>query len=320
MTYDVITLGETMLRLTPPHQQRVEQAMSYDVHVGGSESNVAVGLARLGMNVAWLSRLTDNALGRSIGNAIRAYGVDISNVVWTDQDRVGLYVYETGQAPRGGRVIYDRANSAMAKMHPVDLPDLAPDVTRLLHLSGITLALSQSASETAEQLAQIAQQNNWRLSFDVNYRSLLWSAEEAREGCHKLASMADVLFLPLRDAVNLYGAPDDPELAITHMNELYPQAQIVMTLSAEGAIAKHGDVIARQPTFRTEPIGRLGGGDAFVAGYLYGYLNDKSLSETLKWGVSCAAYKYTMLGDMPLLDLEPIRQLVEDDSSQGLLR
>lgn len=318
MSYDVITLGETMLRLTPPNQLRVEQATNFEVHIGGSESNVAVGLARLGLNVAWLSRMTENALGRSIVNGIRAHGVDTSHVVWTDQDRVGLYVYEPGQAPRGGRVIYDRAGSAMSNMRPDELPTI--NTTRLLHLSGITLAIGENASATAHEIANIAKQLGWLLSFDINYRQLLWTPEQAKEGCHALASMADILFLPLRDAVNLYGAPNNADEAIAFMNDLYPQATIVMTLSAQGAIAKSGETIAQQPTFLTNPIGRLGGGDAFVAGYLYAYLDNLTVQQCLKWAVACAAYKYTILGDMPLLDLESIRNLVETDFSQQLIR
>ncbi len=133
MIYDVITLGETMLRLSPPEPLRIEQASHYEMHVGGSESNVAVGLARLGLRVAWLSRLTDNALGHTIENAIRAYGVDTSHIVWTNEDRVGLYFYEPGGAPRSGKVIYDRAGSAASRIQPTDLPAqlLAPDRARL---------------------------------------------------------------------------------------------------------------------------------------------------------------------------------------------
>ncbi len=106
--YDVITLGETMLRFTPPQLKRLEQTTGFDIEVGGTESNTAVGLARLGLNVAWLSRLTDNPLGRIIEQAIAKNGVDTSHIIWTDQDRVGLYFLEEGRIPRGSRVIYDR--------------------------------------------------------------------------------------------------------------------------------------------------------------------------------------------------------------------
>ncbi len=321
-TYDVITLGETMLRLSPPDPLRIEQTTSYEAHVGGSESNVTVGLARLGLRVAWLSRMTDNALGRSIVNAIRAHGVDTSHVVWTDQDRAGLYFYETGGAPRGGKVIYDRAGSAAARIQPADLPArlMAMESTRLLHLSGITLALGESAARTAHEIARVAKQHGWQFSFDINYRQLLWSAEAARTGCHALASLADILFLPLRDAVNLYHTVADPAAAVSQMHDLYPNATIVMTLGADGAIAQQEETFMKQAVYPAATVCRLGGGDAFVAGYLYGHLTGSSVAESLRWGAASAAYKYSMVGDMPLLDREPIRQLVDQVQHQGLVR
>src|SRR5690606_7918776 len=109
--YDVITLGETMLRLTPPAPLRIEQTTSFNVYVGGAESNTAVGLSRLGFKTAWLSRLTDNPLGRLIAGTIARYGVDTSHVVWTSKDRVGVYYVEEGQSPRASQVYYDRAGS-----------------------------------------------------------------------------------------------------------------------------------------------------------------------------------------------------------------
>jgi len=322
VTYDVITLGETMLRLSPPDLLRIEQSTRYEAHVGGSESNVAVGLARLGLRVAWVSRMTDNAVGHSIVNAIRAHGVDTSYVVWTDQDRVGLYFYEAGSDPRSGRVIYDRAGSAAARIQPSDLPAdiLTSESARLLHLSGITLALGESAAQTAHRIARLAKQHGWQLSFDINYRQLLWSAQTARSGCHELASIADILFLPLRDAINLYAASADPEAAVSQMHELYPNATVVMTLGADGAIAQSGDTVTKQPVYPTATIDRVGGGDSFVAGYLFGHLTGSSVTESLRWGAASAAYKYSMVGDMPLLDLAPIRQLVDQVQRQGLVR
>src|SRR4051812_14873032 len=119
--FDVVTLGETMLRLTPPLMKRLEQATTLDIAIGGSEYNTSVGLARLGLKVSWISRLTSNGLGSLIANTLRGYGVDTSFVSWTDQDRIGLYFLEEGLAPRGSTVVYDRANSALSRMQPDDL-------------------------------------------------------------------------------------------------------------------------------------------------------------------------------------------------------
>lgn len=322
MSYDVITLGETMLRLSPPNLLRIEQATHYESHIGGSESNVAIGLARLGTSVTWISRMTDNALGHSIVNGIRAHGVDTSQVVWTKEDRVGLYFYEEGKAPRGGTVIYDRANSAISKMTPSELPQqlFQDNQAKLLHLSGITLAIGENAAETTYKAAELAKEAGYLLSFDINYRSLLSSPQEAVEVCHALASMADIIFLPLRDAQLLYGTSDTPQEAVTAMSEKYAQASIVMTLSAKGAIAKKDDEIIKQEAFQAEEVGRLGGGDAFVAGFLHSYIKSPNLADALKWGTASAAYKYSVAGDIPLFDYDTIHKMVHDHQSASLLR
>ena len=146
--FDVITLGETMLRLTPPALRRIEQTQTFDLEIGGSESNTSVGLARMGLKVAWVSRLTDNALGRLIARGIATQGVDVSQVVWTREHRIGVYFLEEGRPPRPSRVIYDRADSAFSHMTPADLPLslFAPGGARLLHVTGITPALGPTTA------------------------------------------------------------------------------------------------------------------------------------------------------------------------------
>lgn len=321
MSYDVVTLGETMLRLTPPGFQQVEQAQSLDMHIGGSESNVAVGLSRLGLRTAWLSRLTNNAPGQKIASSIRAQGVDVSHVVWTEDDRIGLYFYEAGRPPRPGTVIYDRANSAMSRMQPDDLPDIfQPGTAQILHLSGISLAIGDAAAETTREAAKRAKDAGWTLSFDINYRALLWSAEEAVAGCDPVARLADILFLPLRDACTLYDTDDTPETAIRAVASRYPQAVIVLTLGAEGALALDETGLFRQSAFRAEPVQRIGGGDAFVAGFLYGYYNAQDTVRALRWGTATAAMKYATPGDMPLIHRQDIEKLLQSGQDSDLYR
>jgi 2-dehydro-3-deoxygluconokinase len=323
MTYDVVTMGETMLRFSPPQMQRFEQASIFESHIGGSESNVAVGLSRLGLNVAWLSRLTNNPLGHVITNGLRSYGVDVSHVTWTDNDRVGLYFYEAGVPPRGGQVIYDRAGSAMSKMQPDDLPRslFAPQQARVLHVSGITLAIGASAAATTLQAAQWARDAGWLLSFDVNYRGLLWSPEAATAGCHALAELADLLFLPLRDAVSLYGAPNEARAAHRHLKQRYPQARVILTLGAEGAVCDdNADVLYHQAAFPSHELGRLGRGDAFVAGFLYGWLKTQNEKMALTWGTAAAAYKSSIAGDLPLLSETEVSQLMTREQGSTLIR
>ena len=321
--YDVITLGETMLRLTPPDRRRIEAAGAFEIEVGGSESNTAVGLARLGLRVAWRSRLTANGLGWRIARAIAAQGVDVAHVAWTDADRVGVYYLEEGASPRESRVIYDRAASAFSRITPADLP-AEPFAARLLHLTGITPALSASAADTAAALRDRALDAGATFSFDVNYRAKLWSPANARAGCAAFLRVAHLAFIPLRDAITLYGLPADitPDAALDAMRAHCPHAAaIVMTMGERGAVAcdAAGQVFA-QPAFPAEPIGRIGGGDAFAAGYLYGHLLTGAVADALRWGAAVAALKYATPGDMPLIDREDARRLVEGAGGGGLRR
>lgn len=329
--YDVITLGETMLRLTPPALRRLEQAITLDIEVGGTESNVAIGLARLGLKVAWLSRLTDNPLGRLIAGRIAAHGVDTRHVCWTPSDRVGVLFYEMGKAPRGSRVLYDRRHSAVSRMQAADLPQhlFRPNGARLLHTTGITLALGTALTDTAHHALTLAKAAGWLVSFDINYRHTLWAPEQARQGCQTYAEAADILFMPRGDACLLFDLDADlpAETILARVAAAYPQATIVLTLGADGALgqAPGGDVI-QQAAYPADAIDRLGGGDAFAAGFLYAYLTStekttQRLSTALRWGAAAAALKYTIPGDAPLIDRQEVESLLQQEGhTPGLQR
>ncbi|MBX3050126.1 MAG: sugar kinase [Caldilineaceae bacterium] len=325
--YDVITLGETMLRFTPPGVQRIEQAPYFELEVGGTESNTSVGLARLGLNVAWLSRLPANPLGRHIARTLAGQGVDTSHIVWSATDRLGLYFIEFGDGPRPTQVTYDRADSAMSRMQPDELPAelFESGRARHLHLTGITVAISESAAATARRAVKLTKAAGMTFSFDVNYRAKLWSPEEARAGCHEFAAAADIFFTPIRDAESIYGVPGDPESALAQLQADYPQATIVLTLGAEGAIgARPGHAAISQSVFPAGTVGRIGGGDAFTAGVLYGYLSDTDaesrLATALRWGAAAAAFKYTIPGDMPLFEKEEVEALLHSGSQAPQVR
>lgn len=325
--YDVVTLGETMLRFTPPGVQRIDQAAHFELEVGGSESNTSVGLARLGLNVAWLSRLPANPLGKRIARTLAGQGVDTSHVVWAAGERLGLYFVEFGDGPRPTQVTYDRADSAMSRMQPDELPAelFKSGRARHLHLTGITVAISQSAAATARRAVELAKAAGMTFSFDVNYRAKLWSPEQARAGCHEFAAAADIFFTPIRDAESIYGVYGDPETALAQLQAQYPQATIILTLGAEGAIgAQPGQAAISQSVFPAGTVGRIGGGDAFTAGVLYGYLTDTNpesrLATALRWGAAAAAFKYTIPGDMPLFEKEEVEGLLRSGNQAPQVR
>ena len=321
--YDVVTLGETMMRLTPPGFLRIEQTRSFDIWVGGTESNTAIGLSRLGMRAAWISRLPATPMGRYVCNRIGQYGVDVSHVIWTDEDeRLGIFYHERSKPPRASQIIYDRSNSAMSRIQPDDLPEVLFEANsaELLHVTGITLAISESAGATALEAVKRAKRAGWQVSFDTNYRSRLWSGTEAAAGCHHLMSLADIVFCPHSDFLVMY---DDavPQTALDNLAKTYPDRMIVMTLGAEGALARSasGQVLS-QPAILAEEVGRIGGGDAFAAGFLFAWLTYQDLKLALKWGAAMSAHKYTIPGDLPLVDYEEVAALVDGTAAGGLIR
>jgi 2-dehydro-3-deoxygluconokinase len=318
--YDVVTLGETMLRLTPPDFRLMEQATSLTMHVAGSESNVAAGLARLGLHVCWFSRLTDNIVGRFLVNGIAAHGVDTSRVIWTDEDRVGTYFVEEGRPPRSSQILYDRLHSAMSRIQPDDLPtDLfVAGGAKLLHLSGITPALSESAAATVRRAYELAKAAGWQVSFDLNYRAKLWSEAQARACYEEYMPGVDVIITPLGDAQRVLEIHENATTILNKLHSSYPQATIVVTLGADGAVASKPPTgyHLHQPAFPAEQVDRIGGGDAFDAGFLYSYLKGDPLSVALRWGVAVAALKYSIPGDMPLVRHAEVLGLVESGSNK----
>ncbi len=315
--YDVLTLGETMARLTPADFQRFGQSRAVEMHVGGSESNTAVGLARLGHRVCWLSRMTANPVGRWIAAEIAAQGVDVSHVLWTDQDRVGTYYMERGRPPRDSQVFYDRAGSAMSRMQASELPTelFTRAAAEIFHVSGITLGISPTARQTVTRAVEMAKRGGQQLSFDLNYRARLWSPEEAYAICAPIMAQADWIFLPIRDAIGVCGMAKAaaPQEICGELHSRWPQATIVLTRGNQGAtsIGQTGDLI-EQTAFRAEEVERLGGGDAFSAGYLSALLSGLDPHLSLRWACAAAAIKYTIPGDLPLLDRCVVESLVGD--------
>ncbi len=318
--YDVVTLGETMLRFTPPARNRLEQTDHLQVHIGGSESNTAVGLARLGLKTAWLSRLPGSALGRMVTGELNKHGVDTSHVVWSDTDRLGLYFLEEAGPPRGSQVIYDRRDSAISRMRPEELPShlFTAGALKCFHTTGITMALSEHARATALLAAQLARQAQAIISFDINYRSKLWSPTEAARQCDPMFRLADLVFIPDRDAQTLFQLPavEEPEQALETLSQRYPGARFIMTRGRTGSSCLADGTFYVEGIFASDEIGRLGGGDAFSAGFLARYLESQGdIPSSLRWGAAVSALKYSMPGDLPVVTRPEVEALVNSTSA-----
>jgi 2-dehydro-3-deoxygluconokinase len=229
---------------------------------------------------------------------------------------------EEGRSPRNSRVLYDRKNSAISKMKPEHLPaDLfQPGKARLLHMTGITPAIGEDAALTVLHALKLAKQAGWLVSFDVNYRAGLWSPEQCRTALEAILPQVDILFSPLGDATRVFNTPDDANAALKHFHAAYPQAIIAMTIGKDGATACDRDGnLYRHPAFPAEQVDRLGGGDAFSAGFLYGYLTTSNIATALRWGTAVAALKYTIPGDFPLIDYDDALKLVEGSGDSSTI-
>lgn len=313
--YDLIAWGETMIRLSPSDGKRLVQAKMLELHAGGSESNTAATLSRLGHSVAWLSRLTDSPIGRWVEQELATHRVDTSHVIWTNEDRVGLYFYEPAGAPRGSQVHYDRRDSAMARATPEQLLSALEDVAipRWLHTTGITLGLSESCRQATMTLLAWGKQGGARTSLDVNYRSKLWSAEQAGAACLAAFPSCDQIFIARRDASALFGVSEGAEHAeaLQAIRRLAPHATIVMTLGEQGAIGWAAE--AREPVHvgtRAVPVvDRLGGGDAFSAGCMHGWFRRVGFRDQLALGNLVAAFKYSIPGDIAWIGPEEVERV-----------
>ena len=308
MPYDLVTFGETMIRLSPPNFQRLEQTNSLDVNVGGAEFNVAVAAQRLGLKCSYVTRLTDNPLGRMIVNKAREHGVDVSHVVWTKEDRVGLYFVEFGASPRASSVLYDRAHSAMARIKPGEVNwNTIFAETKAFHTTGITPALSSSAAEATKEAVRKAKEKGVLVSIDLNYRARLWSPEEARQVMTELVSQADILITTEEDAERVFGVKESSfEKVAERLNQIFKNLKVVAITIRETpsvwrntwtALAYSKGKVFRAPVFDVEIVDRVGAGDAFAGGFLYGYLT-KDVETGLQYGVALSALKQTNPGDL----------------------
>lgn len=331
---DLVTFGEAMVRLTPPAFQRLEQTHSFDAYVGGGELNVAVAAARLGVASRWVSRLPDNALGRMIASRAREQGVD-THVEWTTGDRAGLYFAELGAAPRASSVLYDRAGSALSRIFPGSI-DWASVFTgaRWYHVSGITPALSEGAARaTAESLAE-AKKAGLSVSYDLNYRTKLWSAEKARAVQEPLMEHVDVLMTTEEDARVVFGMGADSTDDFTHIDaeshgkvalaleKRFALSAVAITLRENprvllnrwSAIVAADGKIHTAPWYEVEVVDRIGAGDAFSGGLIVSRLENRSWDDAVRFATAASALKHSIPGDFCLVTRNEVDQLLRGAS------
>ena len=337
----VITLGEMMLRLMPSNNLRFEQATSFEAFYGGDESIVAVSLARFGLKSAYVTKLPDNPLGRAALNSLRNHGVNTDFIVFGG-DRLGLNFYENGVSVRSSKVVYDRKHSAIAEAVPSDF-DFEKIFTTAswFHVSGITPALSDSATEITEKAMSVAKKHGVTISVDLNYRRKLWSPEKARKVMTGLMQYVDVCIGNEEDAeITLGFKPKNTDVYKGEINldgykEIFKQMKdhfgfkvIASTLRESisasdngwSALVYDGKEFCHSTKYNIHLVDRGGGGASFAAGLIYGLLQKNPLHETTEFAVAASALKQTILGDFNLVSVEEITQLMKGDASGRVQR
>jgi len=313
--FDAVALGETMLRLSVPSGQRLASATTLDVHVGGSESNVCASLASLGRRCSWVGALPEGPLGTRALRALHEAGIDASGVLRDPAHRMGLYFVEFRAAPFASEVHYDRERSAASALTPNALPWDVLLNAKLLHTTGITLGVSESLRQSAMAAMARCRAAGMAISFDVNYRSKLWGAEEAARSIREAAAMTDLFLCARADAELLFAAGGSDEEVLAQLSSLAPTATIVLTLGSSGSLASHRGTLLRQPGIPAPDIDRLGAGDAFAAGVIDGYLRN-DLERGLRVGAALAALAISQHWDALVADAADLARVLESITSR----
>ena len=323
----IVTFGEVMLRLSPPGQLRLRQANALDVLFGGAEANVAVCLAQWGMPASFVSRLPENDIAEACIAQMRGLGVGVTDIL-RGGDRMGVYFVERGAGQRPYTVLYDRAHSAISEIDPAELDwDALLDGATGFHTTGITLALSHNAAKAAADGMQAAAENGLTVSFDPNYRAKLWSEADAAKTITPLMQYVDTLFAGVGDAEKLFGveAPDTDdaqEKGIDVAQQLIRRFPSVTTVAMQlrksssasggswtGLLCHHVNTFVARAYEIDDTVDRIGTGDAFAAGVLYGLLTGKTMQEAIELGTAAGCLKHNVHGDFFISRREEIEEL-----------
>ena len=341
---NIVTFGEIMLRLSPPGFLRITQTPTFEVSFGGAEANVAASLAKFGLPAEFVTRLPNNDLGESCLAYLRRYGVGIRHVL-RGGDRLGIYYLETGAAQRGSKVVYDRANSAAATIQPgmIDWQAVFKDAG-WFHTTGITPAISASAADTVIQAVRTAHEMGLTVSCDMNYRKNLWKwGKEASEIMPELFRWCDVAVGNEEDAKDVFGieAPDADinggkveagsyryvcEKLVERFTNLKTVAITLRgSLSAShntwsGVLWHQGQFFSTQIYDIAFIVDRVGGGDSFVAGLIYGMQTYSDPQKSLDFAAAASCLKHSIYGDFIEFTVSEVEKLMKGDASGRVAR
>jgi 2-dehydro-3-deoxygluconokinase len=316
--HDLVGLGEVMLRLAARPPQRLDQATSLDVQIGGTEANVAAACARLGLRTAVISVLpSEHAWGDRTVRELTGHGVDCRGVLRPADQRMGLYFIEYGVTPRPVRILYDRRDSAFSRLQPEDVDWSLVRQARLAHLTGVTAALGANLRAVVRRAIDEAVAAQVPVSFDVNYRSRLWSPKEARDFLTEVLPRVRYLFIGADDAATVFELAGEPEQVLEGMRRLAPAATIALTLGEAGsAVLTPAGVRRPSRRYAVTVVDRVGAGDAFAAGFLWATLIGRDAQQAVDAATALAALKCTIWGDVSLVSRPELEELLATDSTE----
>lgn len=337
----IVTFGEIMLRLSPPGYLRFGQADSFDVTYGGGEANVAVSLANYGENVAFVTKLPDNPIGKAAVASLRQHGVSIGNIAWGG-DRIGIYFLEKGASQRPSKVVYDRKSSAIAQVEPSDFNwGKIFEGVQWFHFTGITPALGPKIADICKTACIEAKKAGAKISCDLNYRKKLWSSTEAKTVMSELMKYVDVCIANEEDAEKVFGIKainnsiiggelnrQGYESVAKELAETFDFEKVAITLRESisasdnywSAMIYDGKECYFSKKYHIHIVDRVGGGDSFGGGLIYGLLNKTDVREALEFAVAASCLKHTVEGDFNEVTLEEVEALAEGDGSGRVQR
>ena len=339
MKKKVITFGEIMLRLSTPGYSRFVQSTWFDATFGGGEANVAVSLANYGMDSFFVTKLPKHEVGQSAVNDIRRFGVKEDFIV-RGGERIGIYFLETGASQRGSKVIYDRANSAVSLMKKEEVDwDVVFENACWFHWTGITPALGKNAQELLKIACETAKKKNVKISCDLNFRAKMWNETEAQSVMKPLMKYVDVCIANEEDSEKSLGIKADKtniETGILSQEGYFEVAKklkdtfgfkaVAITLRESYSASKNGwsallldEKDCNQPyrsrKYDIEIIDRVGAGDAFAGGLIYGLLNKDNTKDALEFAVAAGCLKHSIKGDFNLVTIDEVEKLIKSGGS-----
>lgn len=341
MSKKVITFGEIMLRLAPEGYYRFVQAESYGATYGGGEANVAVSLANYGFDAKFVTKLPKHEIGQAAVNSLRKYGVDTSYIT-RGGDRVGIYYLEKGASQRPSKVIYDRANSAIALADKSDFNwDEIFEGADWFHFTGITPALGKNVAEICLEACKAAKAKGIKVSCDLNYRNKLWTKAEAGECMSELCKYVDVCIANEEDAADVFGIKaSDTDVTTGKVNhegykevaaklaEQFGFEKVAITLRTSisasennwAAMLYTGGEYYFSKSYNMKIVDRVGGGDSFGGGLIYACLSDFEPQQTIEFAVAASCLKHSIEGDFNQVSVDEVMKLAGGDGSGRVQR